>query len=196
MRRKSRSRPGKSFVISRPAQIEALISPARQEIVDSAAASGPLSVREMAEALGRKPSSIYYHVSALLETGLLVETGRRRTGRREEAIYATPGKEMRLLPTAETRETYGDIVASMLRVAGRDFRRAMQAGVTISAEPRRIWGGRLKGWVTNRDLAGINAHIEAIIEILGRRRPGRGARLHVLAWMHAPAAERRPAARR
>src|SRR5262245_46892405 len=51
--------PKRSYVVSRADQLRALRSPLRQEIIDAVAASGPRSVAELAEILGRPADALY-----------------------------------------------------------------------------------------------------------------------------------------
>lgn len=174
---------GEYFIKSRR-QLRALTSPVRQEVVDIVATCGPLAVREMAPLLGRKPTALYYHVSNLCRVGLLLEVRRPDAAGRGESTYATPGRVMRIVPTAGNADLYAEIVASTLRVAERDLRRALAGGSDLGTKPRPLWGGRIKGWVTKRELEKINAYFEAIIELL-KRRPVPGSRLHTVTWIHS-----------
>src|SRR5262245_59943954 len=78
------------FTIRSKAQLAAISSPVRQEILDGVQALGPGSIAEVAKLLGRPADSLYYHVRTLERLGLLVRTGERRNGRRDEALYDVP----------------------------------------------------------------------------------------------------------
>ena len=64
-------------LITRLAQIRALASPVRQEIIDAVSAMGPVSIAELARTLGRRPSALYFHFAKLEKLGFVV---RRRPG--------------------------------------------------------------------------------------------------------------------
>jgi predicted transcriptional regulator len=75
-----RSAESKPFQIVRPDQLEAVISTKRHDIMDQITVGGPMSVKELAQAMGVAPSSLYYHVEHLCAVGLLKEAGVRRDG--------------------------------------------------------------------------------------------------------------------
>src|SRR5215467_3085498 len=111
--------------IENAAEIELLASPARIELIDTLEAlGGEASVAELAAQLGRPADGLYYHLRQLAEGGLLVETSTPE-GRR----YRTPhGEHLRLhyRPGRNANaEAVDAVAASVLRVAGRDFKRAI-----------------------------------------------------------------------
>lgn len=180
------------FAVREPAQLEALGSPARQEVVDGLQALGPCSIAELAESLGRAPDSLYYHVRKLERVGLVVQRGSRGTGVRREALYDTPGRVVldHDPGTARERRRLSRLVGGALRIAERDFNAALASGRAVYRRgPRRnAWCGRIKGWLTPRELAAVREHLEAASQLLvrGRKRPG--AQLHALAFVLAPVA--------
>jgi DNA-binding transcriptional ArsR family regulator len=180
------------FPIRDRAQLEALASPARQEVVDGLQAIGPCSIAALAESLGRAPDSLYYHVRKLEKVGLVVARGTRDTGRREEALYDVPGRlvldhEPR---TKRERGTLLGVVGSALRIGERDYRAAIESGRAIHARgPRRnAWGGRVKGWLTPGEVAQVRRHIEVLSELVTRGRKRPGAELFAVAFVLAPLA--------
>jgi hypothetical protein len=175
--------------ISRPRQIAALASPARQEIVDAIEASGPCSAGELAEVLGRAQDGLYYHIRELVRVGLLVEVGRRPTARREESVYDLVGRplELRYAP-GRTRSTadVGRVVAAMLRLAHRSFAAALRGGQVRAQGPdRNIWAARAKAWLTPSDIREINEHMRAVREI-ARRGRREGTALHSVTFVLTP----------
>ena len=160
-----------TYVISRPPQLSALVSAARQEIADVLSRLGTASIAEIAAALGRPPDALYYHVRVLERVGLVVRDVRKRGGR-EEALFRT------VAPLLELR--YGSpetprIVGSMLRLGARDFQRAFVSGAVSKAGARReLWALRTTGWLTAGDLAAVNRRIRAVRDAVSRpRRQGR-----------------------
>jgi len=121
--------------IENPKEIELLASPTRIEIVDTLESlGGEATVAELAAQLGRPADGLYYHLRQLAEGGLLVETatpeGRRYRTRVPEGerlrLRYRPGKNA-------NAQAVGDVAASVLRVAGRDFKRAIADPDAVAA---------------------------------------------------------------
>lgn len=175
--------------ISKPRQIAALASPARQEIVDAIEAGGPCSVAEVAAVLGRAQDGLYYHVRELVRVGLLVEVERRRTARRDESVYDLVGRplELRYAPgrTRSTAEIVR-VIGAMVRLAHRSFGAALRGGEVVAHGPgRNIWAARSRAWLTPADLREINEHMRAVREI-ARRGRREGAALHSVTFVLTP----------
>lgn len=175
--------------IENAAEIALLASPARIELIDTLEAlGGEASVAELAAQLGRPADGLYYHLRQLAEGGLLIEEatpeGRRyRTrmprGERLRLRYR-PGK------TANAEAVDG-VAASVLRVAGRDFSRALADPSSIVEGPlRELWAARNKGWVGDAELAEINKLLLRINTLLRRARSPTRDRLVALSWILAP----------
>ncbi|MEM7754486.1 MAG: helix-turn-helix domain-containing protein [Planctomycetota bacterium] len=95
--------------VTSAAQFDALASPVRDQIVqvvvnqagsgdrgDSREGVGGVSISEIAEQLGRRPGSLYRHIEALVEVGLLHEVGTQLSGGRDATLYAAPGDYLEL----------------------------------------------------------------------------------------------------
>ncbi|RYD15987.1 MAG: ArsR family transcriptional regulator [Lysobacteraceae bacterium] len=178
-------------------EIALLASPTRIEIVDTLESLGDaVSVAELAAALGRPADGLYYHLRQLAAGGLIEEEaspeGRRyrtrsRAGDRLRLRYR-PGR------SANAREV-GRVAASVLRVAGRDFDRAIADPATVvEGAQRELWAARGKGWVGAVELAEINRLLARLIDLLQQPRSTKRDRLVALTWLLAPL-EPRPARR-
>ncbi|MBO9661502.1 helix-turn-helix domain-containing protein [Dokdonella sp.] len=187
----------KRAVLETADEIGLLASPARIEIVDTLEAlGGAVSVAELAAQLGRPADGLYYHLRQLAAGGLIEEEiaadGRRyrtrtRRGDRLRLRYR-PGA------TANAKAVER-VAASVLRVAGRDFARAIADGDSVVEGPRReLWAARGKGWVGADDLAEINRLLTRLMDLLQQPRKKRGGRLIALSWVLAPI-DARPARR-
>ncbi|MBX3697691.1 MAG: helix-turn-helix transcriptional regulator [Dokdonella sp.] len=179
----------KAGPIERAGDIELLASPARIEIVDTLEAmGGAVSVAELAAQLGRPADGLYYHLRQLAKRGLIEEEvaaeGRRYRSR------TRPGDRLRLRyrpgATANARAV-GRVAASGLRVAERDFRRALADPDTVVDGPQReLWAARGKGWVRPAELAEINRLLARLMDLLQQPGvPGEGT-LVSLMWVLAP----------
>lgn len=192
------------YSIQRAEQLRALESTVCQEIVDLVGGGGPCSVRQMAGLMGRRPDSLYYHVRKLLRVGLLIRQGTRGSGRRTEAVFDVPGRPLRLAydpANADNVRAVKRVVASMLRSALRDFGSGFRPELAVvEGEQRNLWAARLKGWVSESELAELNSLLARILEIFHadaeldheEDRPPVGARdacprrLHSMTWVLAP----------
>jgi len=179
------------------AEIGLLASPTRIEIVDTLESlGGAATVAELAAQLGRPADGLYYHLRQLAEGGLLVEEA-TPDGRRYRT-RVPPGERLRLRyrPGASANaEAIGDVAASVLRVAGRDFARALADPASVAEGPlRELWAARNKGWVGDAEIAEINRLLIRINELLHRPRSDRRSRLVALTWILAPV-DARPARR-
>ena len=179
-------------------EIALLASPTRIEIVDTLEALGDAaSVAELAAAVGRPADGLYYHLRQLAEGGLIEEVaapdGRRYRSRTRKGDRL----RLRYRPGATANaDAVGRVAASVLRVAGRDFARALADPDTVVEGPRReLWAARGKGWVDATELAEINRLLARLMELVQKpatERP-RG-RLVALSWVLAPV-EAKPARR-
>ncbi len=177
--------PSAGFIVREPAQVRALASPVRQEIVDALVAAGACSISDLAQHLGRAPDALYFHVRRLVKVGLVIERERRKDGRHAWAVYDLPGRPVRLSyqPPNKPRDLTR-VIASAIRLSSRDFARAMSDSGYLDPDvppsgPRRVWGGRAKGWLTDDQLSRVNALIEeamAIVRDSGPPAASRGGR--------------------
>lgn len=168
------------FLIDRPSQLAVLASPLRQEIVDAITAAGSCSIAEVGALLGRPADRLYFHFKHLLKAGLLVKAGTRKDGRAVAQLFDVPRRPVRLryLPEdAKNVEGVRGVFDGVLRLARRDFKRALQSGDSTVSGPRRdTWGGRVKGWLTDEQIEELNRSVESISRLMASARPREGAR--------------------
>lgn len=188
-------RPARPVSIDRPAQLRALGSPVRQEILDVLESAGPCPVAELGRLLGRAPDSLYFHVRQLVRVGLVVEVGREKNGRHAFAVYDVVGRPLRIdRRKARRAPEMGRIAGGILRLALRDHERGRKGRDAVVEGPsRNLWVARVQGWVRDEDLAAVNEHLERALELVREARPGPGRRPVALALGLAPAAPRRGA---
>lgn len=148
-------------------QRDALASPLRLEIYGHFSPSDPLSVRELARRMGRSASSLYYHVHALRDAGLLEEAGERTRGPRTETLYAAAGPAVRLAPdgTPEGRDAILRTMAAGFRMAERDLEAALEAAAGDGEPP---FATRLHVRATAEELEEVRRHFRAALELLLR----------------------------
>jgi len=172
-----------------PAQVRALIAPARQEIVDVLDATGPCPVAQVAALLGRPADALYHHFRRLLKVGLVVETGRRQVGRHAFATYDLATRPMQLHRDPAAGKTSNAGGTGSTGKAGRNGgvdnnRHAGRAGASRRADLVAVMGSaqRLAWRNFSRSLAGG----EGVMEGPGRTLWGARAR----GWLTPAALER------
>ena len=178
------------YLIREPAQLRALSSPVRQEILDALASAGESSIAELAAHLGRRPHALYYHLRALERVELVRRTGTRRSGKADAALYAVPAPRMMLQYRLGSRAFLADMgktVRSMLRLTERDFRRALRFRSALAEGPRRnLLCGRTKARLDDAQMERVNALFAALYEELAAAQGQREGRLHALTLVIAP----------
>lgn len=161
--------PPNNYIIRDRRQMRALAASTRQEIVDVLPRLGTVSVSELASALGRPADSLYYHLRLLTRVGLVLRAGIRTVNGRSEALYRAVASDLRLAYKPGSRGNGNEInpiVASMLRLGIRDFRRSFRTGnASVSGPERELWALRRTGWLSREQIAEVNRHIHKLVQI-------------------------------
>jgi len=177
--------------LSRPDQLAALVSPARQELLDALSRLGTVSIAEIATVLGRPADGLYYHLRALHRVGLVEAAGERTRGGRRESTWraAAPQFGIRYPDDPARRKPIRAIVGAMLRLGGRDFSRAVARNdVRVAGDDRELWALRTTGWLGPAELRDVNRRILALSAVGARKAP-RG-RLYAITILLTPIARR------
>ena len=150
-------------------QRKALTSPLRLEILGQFTGPTPLSVRDLAERMGRTPHSIYYHVHLLARVGLLREIGARASGAgRSETLYQPVRDTIKLDAEPGAEDTIRRTMAAAFRMAERDLDTALEsAGRRTPADPPGL-ATRLHFRATPRVVKEVRRHLQAAIELVQR----------------------------
>jgi DNA-binding Lrp family transcriptional regulator len=184
-----------------PKAMTQLLKAARLEIYECLQVAGPLSIAELAARLGRPADSLYYHVRKLRAIGVieeveLVETadeaslaGRGRPG----AVYAVVSKrvDVELDPTSSrSRKAWADGGASVLRLAQRNYARALGSGeVRPEGARRNLLLRRVKVRLDAAQLKEVNQHLDALDELLCGHAENTTGELHVITCLMTPIEE-------
>ena len=181
------SRPKAVRVIDDQKQVAALTSAIRQEIVDTLGQLGTVSVSELAASLGRPPDALYYHLRMLVRAGLVCEV--KQSGkRRRETRFRVAARQFRIeykLNQHGYSESMASVVASMLRLGIRDYRRALRLkGLVVEGASRELRAQRKTVWLTKRELRWVNQLIENFAAAGGLRR--KRARLFAITVLVTP----------
>lgn len=183
----------KPYYIRDLTQMRAIISPARDEILDAVAANGPCTVTWLGAFLGRKPDSLYHHVRVLRRVGLLVETLSPNSQGRATAVYDVPGRPIFLryeLGDPRKVRAVTAYASSALRIAHRRFAQGFKSDHAVVRGPaRNLWAARWRGWLTLTELRKANVLLARLVGLLrgGGSRGHGGAHLYDLTYVLSPA---------
>ncbi len=164
--------PGRNrvVVLHERRHIDAVLSPARQEILTVFGELGPSAVKEVAARLGRSPHSVYPHVRKLVATGVLGVAETRRVGRRDESIYRIIGSRIVLAPKGKAaRGARERGAAALLRLARREVAAELRRGAgdeSDRAGRKELVVLRAAGRLSDAHLDEIHRMIERVQEIL------------------------------
>jgi DNA-binding transcriptional ArsR family regulator len=182
-----------TYTIRRPAQLRALSSPARQEIVDALGALGPASIADLAAHLGRRPQALYYHVRALQRAGLVLQAGTRRVGRSDGGLFVAAGQRLAIgydLSSPGFVARMRVVLASLLRLTQRDVLRALHQPFAVTDGPaRNLWCGRLRMRLTRTQLIAVNRLFHALVARLSDHAGQRQGRIHAVTLAIVPLSE-------
>lgn len=160
----------KKFRVSTEKQIRALSGPVQHQIVATLERVGPSTAKELAGHIGLAAESVYYHLRKLKRAGLLVETDRRPTSRRPEAVYALPGSELVLDSSgggAGVLAAMAGFQRSLMTTATRLYERALSAGELVQRGKRRnLCVIQVQGRLRPAQLGELNRRLEDIAEFV------------------------------
>lgn len=180
-------------------QWRTLSSPVRFELFTLAEGAAPCSISDLAKLSGRRASSLYRHVEALVRARLLVASERRRAGRRFETVYALgpmatarsidngPPSGPKGLP-ARTRAHVSTIVERGFRTAARNVRTALEAGHRpLLRDPSTPMSFFFEvTWLDDARRRRLHAHMRAIADLVVEGRAKRTGALHGIVASFAP----------
>jgi predicted transcriptional regulator len=162
-------RKPKLYIAKRLDQRRALTSPIRLEILGHLD-PGAASIAEVAERMGRPPTSLYYHFALLERVGLIRKAGGRKSGKRTEALYETIASKIGVPAAKSAGRPDEHVLRTMgaaFRMAERDMEEALRSGTARSeGRLRNFLATRLHCRLTNKSLSEINAHLRAIDRII------------------------------
>ncbi|UCE60985.1 MAG: helix-turn-helix transcriptional regulator [Phycisphaerales bacterium] len=160
-----------------PQQQEVLTSPVRIEIIERMQGSEPSSIGDIARRMGRSAASLYHHFRKLLAAGVLIEEGRRRAGRRWEALYrlAAPRFHMDLDQSSQRNvRCYRQSAGALLRLTERNFADALELGELVSSgRYRNLVANLKKARLSKTGLARVNRLLQEIHDVM-REEDARG----------------------
>ncbi len=168
----ARRNQDKSFVVSDPKHLQELAKTGREAVMDAVGLMGPCRASDVARALGRTPHALYYHLKALRDCGLLIESRRVNAGGRETAYFDVPGRPVHVsfdLSNPSRRRAVRSLIRARLRDTLKSLDHACASGKPLVAGPRReLWATHIIGWLSPTELEKVNELFEQLIAELSR----------------------------
>ncbi|HVD59576.1 MAG TPA: winged helix-turn-helix domain-containing protein [Gemmatimonadaceae bacterium] len=169
-----------TYYVTELKQLLALATAGREDIIDAVAILGPCTVPEIAKFVGRSRNALYYHVHALRDCGLLLESELRREGVKRTLQYDLPGRPLILkynLSTPRSRRAVMKIGRIRFRSGERGFLRACKGErVVVEGPHRNLWAAHWKGWLTDKDLEKANRLLLELVDVFRHGADGSGDR--------------------
>ncbi len=164
------SRQEETQLITTSAQLRSIASPRRLQIIRALEQIREGSVKEIAAQVGAKKESVYYHVHALVKSGIIVLHARRSTNRRDEAIYRLKSKSVEIHPRHLSKaylEAMADLVSAGLRLSDRQHRAALLDPDTVVTGPDRERGYiQTQARLNKSSLRKLNRMMEDVYEFI------------------------------
>ena len=183
----------KIYWIQRKDQIEALSSPARQDIADRLGAIGPSTVAVLAAALGYQPTALYRHLVALRKAGLveaLPQAGARGRPATQYRLVASLVRWARAPRVAANRPPMARAARALATRAAKDYAIGFnEPNWTIAGPGRNHWMFRLVARLSKPRLKRINALLNEVARLSYTPDPRAGALVSV-ACLLSPVPER------
>ena len=189
----------KPYVARDPRQLLVIASPGRDEIIDAVSAIGPCTITELAHFLGRSRNGLYYHVRALRDCGIFLESHRTGGGQQRTARYDLPGRPISVyfdLATEKSRKAVVRLASSRMRSGVRGFKKAFRPGLAVVEGPRRnMWASRWTGWLSEAELERANRCFAQLTGLFRKTagRSGAGRKYYELTFVLAPTFPQPPA---
>ncbi len=159
----------KTYYVTELKQLLVLATPEREDIIDAIAVLGPSTVPDIARFLGRSHNSLYYHVRALRDCGLLLESAVQREGVRRTSQYDLPGRPLIVkynLSTPRSRRAVMKLGRIRFRSGERGFVRACKPEHAVVEGPHRnLWASHWNGWLTDKDLEEVNRLLLELVDL-------------------------------
>lgn len=181
--------------ITKATQLKVLESPVTVDVLQAFRTAGPSTVAEVAQRIGRQSVSLHYHVRRLKSAGFLRVVDTKRSGARTQSIYDVTAKFFRYRNAPENpgmQKVVGDIVASLLRLAVRNFQAAIGRPDSVREEggDRNLLADRLKARLSKHEIAAVNRHLRAAERIFTKCDRTKGGELITLTVVMTPEPDR------
>ena len=179
-------------------QLGVLASPRRAEIFQHVAALGPLTVPKLAQSLSLPVTSLYYHLKALVETGIVeraVQSNEASARGRPAVTYRAKKRSMYLtkpMEYAEHSQPIRKVVRASAVQAARDFSASLEDSAIFDGPKKNVSYFRALFVASAEDLRRVNALLEELRALTLSRRSPQGQLLSIT-WLMSPPKRRRKA---
>ena len=183
----------KKLVIRTDAHWEAVSNPTRAEMLEVLSASGttPISIREIADAMGRSAGLIHHHMPVLQEAGLVLECEPRQLENRQEKTFIEAGAkwvyDIKSDPEAFVKGFLKKAKAAS-RANERSLEKAMasQSTAGLAAMHRNDVLRTETGRLSAEEAAAVREHIDAIMAIFSDARSRTEGEVSTMFWSFFP----------
>lgn len=187
--------------VSSPEAWEALVSPARLEIVEALRLIGPCSIADIAESIDRPADALYRHIEILKQYGFVRDVGYRKGGRNAELLVDVSAEDF----VVDFKDNLGDGENRAIVKTAESFLRAMEKTVQDSATARQLdfsdQGRNLAincelAWLTPEQFHEARSLVRRLKELMDASKKRREGRLYMSLAMVVPVTRKRGARRR
>lgn len=190
-------------VVTSPAVWTTLIAPVRAEIIETLRMLGPCGIADVARQLDRPADSLYRHFEKIVATGVVVESGTRRAGRRTERVYDLVADDFAArfegAGRRDVNDAYLATAKTILKMSARTFRDAAAAGELVGLgldKPSTMRAFFEHVWLTPADFDELNTIFRRLNAFLNSKKTRTtDARLQLVSVLTAPIVRRRGATR-
>ena len=131
------------FIVKELEQLKGMTDPLRVAVLGQAIAA-PVTIAQVAEALGENPRKLYYHFTELERLGLIRVAETRRKGNLLEKWYRAVARfysvDWSLFHRSpEGMAAFADSITAMLHNSALDFRRRAQDGRLTPEQADLVW---------------------------------------------------------
>jgi DNA-binding transcriptional ArsR family regulator len=184
--------------VSRPADWNLMMAPARFELLEAMRSLAPCSVRELALALDRPADSIYPHLRPLVRIGIVLDRGERPGRTRPERVYDLAADDFRPdfkgTPAKVTGAVVDRSMKTMAGIVARTSRRAAAAGrLEFGPGVQNVVGKVEHAWLTPAEFAAVRERLVSLKRYLDARKTRRPGELYMVAFFAMPVVRSRGA---
>ncbi len=184
--------------ITSPRTWRLLVAPARIEIIEAMRITAPCSIAEIAAIVDRPADALYRHVQKLLEAGLVVSRGTRRSGRRSEQVFDLVADDFRFAfrdgSGRAANKAFEQCANSLLKATIRAVRDSARANrLAVSEGERSLVINYELGWLTPAAFAELHGLLLQVKRLMDGAKRTREGQLFLSAIVVTPVTRKRGA---